>query len=181
MKPDKNLISYYGERPLGNHEHGVIAPPDGSYADSMKISDCDHGYVRATRIFGGTEDCIDVNNKCNDITVFADEWHSGGKYVCTIKGGSSNIMVGGVIMKHGSEVDVDLGNRSDQSDNSTIGVTLNFSTRDGTPVTVRVLNASRPHIMNPQQPYKFVLVLGPTVGSIWQKLFNQLVKLFGKR
>ena len=177
---DKNVISYCGERPLGIRDHGIIAPPDESYSDSLKITDCDHGYVRAIRIFGGAEDCLDVNNRCRNIEVSAGEWHSGGKYVCTIKGGSENITVGGIIVKHGSEVDVDIGNRSDQSDNTTRGVALDFSTRDGSPVTVRVLNAERPRILNPGQPYRFVLVFGPTVGSIWQKLFNQFVKLFGK-
>lgn len=177
---DKNYISYAGERPMGHKMLGDILPPDLSFADALKITDCADGSVTARRVFGGLEDCCDINNKCSDISVIADEWVSRGKYVCTVKGGSKNITLAGVIAVHGREVDIDLGNRSDQSDNPTRNVTLNFTTLDGSKVTVRVLNAERPHLLNAASNYRFVLVLGPRWGSIWQKLFNQWVKVFGR-
>ncbi|MFA5263055.1 MAG: hypothetical protein WC378_04465 [Opitutaceae bacterium] len=175
---DKNLISYCGRRPLGNITHEVIRPDDGSYSDSLKVTDCADGDIKAKAIYGGKEDCLDVNNHTQRVSVWADEWHSGGLYVCTLKGASEDLTIGGCIVVPGSETDIDIGNHSDQQSGRTIGVKLNFRRRDGKPVRVRVLHGHVPVILNPSQPYEINTIAKGWFSTVWDKL-KRLAALFG--
>jgi hypothetical protein len=129
----------------------------GSWSDTLKytdgVTDFTHRVGSAT---GGSEDIIDVNNKACDVTVVAKELWSGGKYVATIKGGSTATYLEGTIYKGGSEVDIDYGNHSDQSSAKTTGNILNVKHKSGAPVTVRVLNADKPLFTPGSGPYVYV-------------------------
>ncbi len=114
----------------------------GSHAVGVKIHDI--------QIVGGQEDVIDMNNDSSDILVENVRVHPNGKFGFTLKGGSKNIILRNVVFEtHGSEVDIDLGNWSDQDKvNKTTLVRLeNVTSVDGKPVRVRVLFASNPEVI----------------------------------
>lgn len=127
---------------------GVIRPPDDSYADALKFSDCQHVIAWADEIHGGTEDCVDVNNRCHNVAVHARRYYPRGKYVITGKGESSDLLFTGEIHGRGREADVDLGNHSDQAGGRTKGVRLGLTTADRRPIAVRVLHAWAPELLN---------------------------------
>lgn len=154
--PDKNFHSIAGET-VGQRYVGSLVPPDDSYADTLKLSRARDGAITADLVVGGREDCVDVNNLSERVFIHAQRWEPRGKYVATIKGGSSTISLSGEIHGHGSEVDVDLGNWSDQSSEITRNTKLNLTTADGSPITVRLLLAERPRLLNADvQRYRFV-------------------------
>lgn len=175
--PDKNLLSFASRRPLGVQFVGDLeAIPPGT-SDTLKITDCSDGEVRARKVFGGREDCVDVNNKCSNIFILAELFVPKGKYLATIKGGSSNITLQGDVSGHGSEVDIDIGNVSDQSDNLTGPVKLCLRHIAGDSITVRCLGGARPLILNPDvQQYKIVF----EVPGFWKSWFLKGYKLLKK-
>lgn len=145
--PDKNYLSICGEY-IGTRKLGGLTPPDGSYADTLKITGGSHsGYIFAAHITGGTEDCIDINNRCRDIIIEVPKLRAGGSYVATIKGGSRNITLCGKIWVPGETTDIDLGNWSDQSNERTTGIRLALTRADGRPVRVRLINADAPALI----------------------------------
>lgn len=150
---DRNLCNIS----LDNSEFEMVLldASNGEYADALKVSKRKNVIVEINKIVGGYEDCIDINNFSDNIAIKVDELHASGKYVATIKGSSSNIELSGHIVKHGKEVDIDIGNWSDQSNEPTKNVKLNLSSDDG-PVTVRVLAGDIPYFMNGEENYKIV-------------------------
>lgn len=147
MSADKNHLSICGEV-IGNRDLGGLTPPDGTYADTLKITGQSHsGVITAAHINGGYEDCIDINNRCHDIEIKAAKLHSGGQYVATIKGGSRNITLRGKIWRGGKTTDIDLGNWSDQCNDRTTGIRLDLARHDGSPVRVRLINADAPQLI----------------------------------
>jgi hypothetical protein len=141
--PDHNFESYASETDVR-----IIGPRliDGQgYDDALKFSNCSGVLIEGIEILGGREDCIDINRggliAMRNVTL-----NPKGKYGVTIKGGAEVVTMKSVVFcSHGSEVDIDLGNWSDQSGERTRGVTLeNVFSSDGRPVVVRVLHADRP-------------------------------------
>lgn len=117
---------------------------DRNYSDSLKLSGAENVDVFADYIRGGIEDVVDINHSHN-CSVTIQKAESEGKYVSTIKGGSSNItLVINEQLNHGSEVDHDLGNKSQQSRAKTTGISITSRLTDGSAATSRVLNADRP-------------------------------------
>lgn len=117
------------------------------FAEGLKItSQAQDITVFANKIIGGYEDCVDINNRCKNITVVANEWEPRGKYLATDKGGSENVKLKGKLLAHGTEVDVDGGNYSDQSHKTTEGISLELQAWDGSPVTYRSLDAKSWHL-----------------------------------
>jgi hypothetical protein len=115
---------------------------------------------------GGTEDCVDINNKCRNLEINCpDGFMPYGQYVATIKGGSENITVSGPIWKRAKTVEVDLGNFSDQSQAVTRGVKLGLWMVDNSPVRYRRLNAIEPTLLG--HGYKRVL----RIRGFFRKLF----------
>lgn len=159
--------------PAFNGTFNQPTPGDG-HSDTIKMSNCCWLRVVVTgRLIGGAEDCFDANNRTHDVEVYADEWESGGQYLCSIKGESKNVRVSGLVVKHGGTVDVDLGNWSDQSFERTTGVSIYFHTNDGSAVKVRVLNAWEPYLENGQnQRYE--------VNDFWKGLFQWVFFLLKK-
>jgi hypothetical protein len=131
----------------------VVAP---WWSDTLKItSGCKDFTVLAECIWGGKEDCVDINNQASIITVHCDNWHPQGKYLATIKGGSRCINLHGNVISHGSEVDVDIGNWSDQSNEPTKEVILGLYSKTGKPIIVRVLNGTTPIFIAETGPYVY--------------------------
>jgi hypothetical protein len=142
-RADHNLESYADTTDIR-----VVGPRliDGQgFDDALKFSNCSAVLVEGVEILGGREDCIDINRggliALRNVTL-----NPKGKYGVTIKGGAEVVTLKSVVFcSHGSEVDVDLGNWSDQSGERTRGVTLeNVFSADGKPVIVRVLHADMP-------------------------------------
>jgi hypothetical protein len=176
---DTNLVSFFE---LENEAVEVDIPyPDYEISDTLKISGCRAFAVRVLgNLVGGKEDCVDINNKSSNIHVTVDGIIIPmGKYVATIKGGSSHVYLSGVIMGHGSEVDIDIGNISDQSDNLTGPVYLNLLHVKGKQekITVRCIGGPRPVLMNEgEQDYEIIL----KVPGFWQSVLLKAWK-FGKK
>lgn len=144
---DKNYRSYADID--GVYINGeLIQPPDNSYADTLKFSKATTVLVDNCDITGGYEDVIDMNRYCGGIEIRNCRLFSKGEYCATIKGGSKNIVLRDVVIdNHGKTYDIDLGNWSDQSKEKTTDVELiNVTSLDGSPVTVRVLNADKPRV-----------------------------------
>ena len=164
--PDINLLSFNGPESNGRIMEMSDTLLDGSgYSDTVK---CSTGLANFCADFGdvlsGSEDALDVNNRCEHLMLSAKKWLLRGRMGITIKGGSHHISVSGTIAGHGKETDVDLGNHSDQSREPTRNVTLNLRRADGAPIRVRVLNADTPTFIAESGPYTYVFPspkLGP--------------------
>lgn len=175
---DNNLQSYYDR-----HKEVLFLPPidarghEPPVDDALKISASSHLMIFCGAIHGGREDCVDINNKSNGILVDSD-FHPNGKYVATIKGGSSNILLRGIVHGHGTEVDIDIGNVSDQSDNLTTNVRLDLIHAKGEPITVRCIGGPRPILLNEgEQEYRVVLKVPGAIQSCVLKTWKFLKKI----
>lgn len=136
-------------------EHAPRTP--FAYDDALKFTS---GLTEFTGRFGtvysGAENAADLNNKCRNVNLSADRWMANGsKYPFTIKGGSESIVITGVLDGHGTEVDVDAGNWSDQSNNWVKLWTLGLKSLDGKPIVVRCLQAHAPYFMDGTGPYVY--------------------------
>ena len=127
--------------------YGGVAVDD--YNDILKLSHATNTQILSSMIYGGTEDCIDMNRYCENILVQDTRLHPFGSYCCTIKGGTKNVILKNIVLGgHGKETDIDLGNWSDQSSELTTNITLdNVTCYDGSPVRVRVLWADPPTVI----------------------------------
>jgi hypothetical protein len=140
-------------------EHGMrhvylpaLIPPDGT-SDTLKITGKIRNlHVHTPRIHGSGEDCGDFNDGVENITVGDPDtiWVPNGKHLATIKT-AKDITLNGIQVGHGREVDVDLGNHSDQSQARTEGVFINLRTDDQTAITWRRLNATTPRLRQGQR------------------------------
>lgn len=165
--PDKNYISihgdgtgniYMGDRLLfaaGDYSQpreihlGDIIPPDDSYADALKLSGVVDLQVHADAIWGGYEDCIDINH-CRRVALYIHRADAPGKYVATIKGGSDGIELDiDVVGYRGDETDFDIGNWSDQSMERTKRVWIRAGGQ-GFPLRCRVLHGWVPKLWGGQ-------------------------------
>lgn len=158
-KPDKNLCSFNG--PLFN---GMTVDwtdrdiyPDGDIADTIKCSTGLRNFKLSLRtVRPGYEDALDVNNRCENLDITAEVWDfskGNQSYGFTLKGGSRNVRVSGMVM---GDPLVDIGNASDQSHAPTTGVRLNLQRIDGKPIRVRVLGGDLPTLENGAEHYRFV-------------------------
>lgn len=179
-KPDINLHSFNGP----DFDGAVVTMldeirPGSEISDTLKCSSRLRDFTgRFGVVYGGKEDCIDINNRCERIYIEAQRWVPQGKYLATLKGGSRSIAISGEVEGHGSEVDIDIGNISDQSDNPTKDITLNLRHVAGDPITVRVINGERPKFLNADvQQYKVVLQVPSFFGQLFAKVVHQLRKL----
>ncbi len=120
----------------------IDCPP--TFQDALKISGARFVDVECDYISGGTEDCVDINHS-DSVTLYNKSFVPKGRYVATIKGGSTNILVmfSDVIGKP-KYVDFDIGNWSDQSANRTSGVTITSQQPQSRQYTVRQLHARKP-------------------------------------
>ena len=133
-----------------------IVPPDGTYADPLKITGQVRDlHVHTPRIVGAREDCVDLNSRVRRIIVGDDDtiWEPRGRYLATIKGGSRDVELRGVVVTP-TRVDrieklvvhCDLGNHSDQSRERTENVRLMLRSENGAALTWRRINAKTPQL-----------------------------------
>lgn len=176
---DKNLHSFYetDSNSAVVMEQAGIPTPKPDWSDTIKITSGCHGlWVNIGTIWGGREDCVDINNGANGIGVNAN-FIPQGKYVATIKGGTRDItLAGSISLPGGSEVDIDLGNWSDQSSRKVTGVALNLAKPNRAPVTVRVLNADKPAIIG-GGPYEYAF---PHPDAWYHGIIVKAMLLLGK-
>lgn len=120
------------------------------FHDTVHISHGVNISILNSVIPGGTEDCVDLNNNCENINIVDTQVAPGGEYGFTIKGGTHHVsLVNVVFQTHGKTVDIDLGNWSDQNTkDKTKDIALhNVTSSDGKPVRVRVLWADKPTVI----------------------------------
>jgi hypothetical protein len=123
---------------------GEIVCPDG-WQDALKLSNISNVHVCADFIMGGTEDVIDIN-KCHDVTVSLGDTLPMGRYLATVKGGSSGVIISvNDMCGHGSETDFDFGNWSDQSQEKTVNSVVLVVTAFKE-VFVRAINSDKPQV-----------------------------------
>lgn len=176
--PDKNFLSYAGQSVGAVDLTGKLVPPAdfAPWSDTLKFSNAGNAIITGDVIQGGLEDCLDANNNSQGINVHIGRWRSGGKQVCTIKGGVKDIEVGGVIEVHGSNTDVELDQYSDQSHEPVQNVRLNFKTLDGSPIHYKSWMGVRPKILNPEQKYVCDFYLPYWAGKLWNTVYKFLKK-----
>lgn len=169
-KPDKNWISFSGDADgnvwlngeqifwadgtdkIREYYVGDVCPPDGSYADALKLSGVVRLRIIANRVYGGYEDCVDVNNKCRDVFIEATGgYFPNGRYVATIKGNSIGVVISGQIHGKAKTLEIDIGNHSDQSLRENHNITLDVWTEGNWPIRWRRLNASTIHLREGQR------------------------------
>lgn len=199
-KTDRNLVSYCGQpnglivlvdyrQPEGHtntvirqendtsaisHNIGDILSPEGHWDDALKVSGCYNLTVYAGRVEGGVEDVLDVNHSafCH---IHIEEAVPRGKYCTTQKGASAGISVDIIRQTgHGTEVDHDYGNHSDQNDADTTMSMLHVGSQadgDG-PLVVRVLRATRPAIDGVAYEFAF-----PKPGAWYHSLCIKILNL----
>lgn len=155
---DLNLTNYYDTDNNSDVVVSMVGFPITKpwWSDTVKItSGCRNFKYTAREIYGGKEDCVDVNNKARIISLFVTNWHPQGKYLATIKGGAYSVALHGDVQSHGTEVDVDIGNWSDQSNEPTTDTILGLYSQTGKPIKVRVLNGTAPYMINGTGPYVY--------------------------
>jgi polygalacturonase len=142
------------------------------YSDTLKLSKATNVLVKNCYIVGGKEDCVDMNRYCESITIQDTKVRSNGRYCFTIKGGSKNITLKNIVIEQkGSEVDIDIGNWSDQSSDLTTNIILdNVSCLNGDTVNVRVLWGDKPIVIGGNVKVK-------VVPKILVKIYRLLRKL----
>jgi hypothetical protein len=174
-KKDVNLYN------MTNNETLVNASLDGSvgYDDALKLSNVNNCKVINCHIIGGREDAIDINRGGNHL-IEGCILSSRGNFVMTIKGGAKNITIRNcTIVQQGKEVDIDLGNWSDQSQEITRYITIdNCKTAELTPlgpkpIVIRCLWADKPTILNTN--HKLIIV--PKWQLFLFKIFKKLLKI----
>jgi len=157
---DRCLFSFY-ETSNGktvDWEGTMIGSPGdkNAYDDALKFTS---GLTDFVGIFGtvysGAENCADLNNKCRNVRLSGDWVANGGKYPFTVKGGCEGITLEGTLHGHGTECDVDAGNKSDQSSNWVKNWELALISKDGSPIVVRCLLAEAPRLRPGTGPYRF--------------------------
>jgi hypothetical protein len=166
---DRNLFSFnepsrHSGKAFVLQDAGIAEPPE-TYSDTLKFSNGVDSVVVTDEhsVWGGGEDCIDMNAVSN-CTVRARGLIPRGKFCATIKGGTTGAQISGALLAHGTEVDFDLGNWSDQSSRKTGAAVLDVVSVTGDPITYRVLHAERPVLPEGTGPWKNVFPwvwLGP--------------------
>lgn len=180
---DRVLFSWYEtsngqtvdwqERVIGNS----LKPFD--YDDALKFtSQLTNFNGKFGVVYSGKENAVDVNNKCRNLTLSGERWMAnGGLYPFTVKGGSEGITITGTLDGHGTEVDVDAGNWSDQSNGWVKNWTLGLRSLDGRPIVVRCLQAKAPQLIAGTGPYKYAF---PSPNNPLHGVFIWLLQLFWK-
>jgi hypothetical protein len=171
---DRNKHSFFGEEASGRFVSFDDESGEG-YDDLFKFTGKVHNcVVSAGHVTTGREDGVDMNNEAHACVIEAALWDVRGKFLATIKGGSSGCHVGGYVRGHGSSVDVDLGNWSDQNKKRTGANLLALTHEKREPITVRVLHSEEPILATGTGPYKFVF---PKPGKWYHPLAVQLFHL----
>lgn len=105
---DKNYLSYANEINVVVEDQAIM-PPDVSYADTLKFSNCWWASVNNCSIVGGTEDCIDCY-RGGEIYIQNSDLIGLKRNGITIKGEVEKYRIEGVsFTNHGSDADIEIG------------------------------------------------------------------------
>jgi hypothetical protein len=149
---DVNTVSLYGADSNTVKDYTIIDGRSGTAA--LKItSKAFNIRVTADNLIGGTENCLDLNNECNAITVEAKVYGCEGKYAISAKT-CDNITLRGHISGTPKEWHVNLGSWSDQSNHPQTNTHLAL-TADNYPIMVWLGNADEP-IFDDKTKYKII-------------------------
>ncbi len=167
--PDRNFKSYYPESGDVSDQKLFPSGPDwpaGSWSDTVHFSRCAAQKFVRFEIGGGKEDCIDLNNNCN-ANLFSDFklWAVTSSQAITLKGGScDNEFEDLVIVYHGKNVDIEIGNWSDQGyGDNTRNVFYRVKSEDGKPVTYCYRLGSKPRFIDSNVKHLWWRSIGITI------------------
>lgn len=179
---DRNLKSFVG--PEDNNSTVDISETfdagQGGYSSALKFSvGLRYFFGVFQKVIGGRDACVDVNNLCQNLSIYVHELQPTGQFAITCKGGSKNVTIGGGLTAHGKDCDVMLDDWSDQSHAPTENVVLNITSKTGNPVRVRAMK-NKPHLQGGSGPYTFVFPQPwinprlPVIGHPWAFIFETL-------
>jgi len=120
---------------------GTAALKITSQASSLRVS--------AGRMIGGRENCVDLNNGCQDVVVECDEFEVRGKYALSAKA-CRGVAFRGHLSGRPGKWHVNLGSWSDQNKGTQTGTHLAL-TADAYPILVWVGNATVPTMDDPKK------------------------------
>ena len=113
--------------------------------------------VSSPMVPGGTDACVDINNRAYRPRVTIGEARPAGQFAATIKGGVVEPYLEiRRLLTRGTVADVILGDWSDQSHDPVIRPELNITPADGRPVRVLVLKSERPVFTPGSGPYVYL-------------------------
>lgn len=140
---DDNFFSVYGQTGVCLDGRTFSPANPAKYASILKVSHSVGVSGAALVVANGKENAVDIN-VCKDVTLCGDFGSSGsyGDQVITIKGGSEDIVISGVIHSNGGRARVQIGQWSDQSYNLSRRITLDLVSDDGSKVDVVIGRAT---------------------------------------
>lgn len=150
--PDKNALSLY-ETSNGARLAYETLDGAGDTAALKITSRATDIKVTVGTIFGGSENCVDINNECQTIYVQADVFEVRGKYALSAKT-SNAVTFTGHIKGTPSKWHINLGSWSDQS-KAVQTNTLLALTADSYPIVVWLGNAELP-VLDVPANYKLI-------------------------
>lgn len=156
---DVNLKSYVGPDFNGKRVDCGSLPvvATAGIASALKFtSGLSNFWFRCDEVRGGSDACVDVNNLCRNVEIYAGRMFPNGQFAATIKGGAQGISLYGELQSHAQVADVIIGDWSDQSHAKTTGVVLGITTKTPDPVRVLVLNGDAPLFVPGTGPYEFL-------------------------
>jgi len=136
----------------GVHLENVTLPTGDEdsliYDDVLKFSHATNCSFVGGTVYGGRENCIDMNRECENVLIEDTLLIGGATASVVIKGGSRNCTLSEVLITPGGgRWDIELGGHSDQSRKRTVNTRLFHVRRtDGRPVRVVVGRADKPEI-----------------------------------
>jgi hypothetical protein len=149
---DNNAVSLYDTDSNKVLTYDEIDGSGGTAA--LKItSKCKVLSVVVGHLIGGSENCLDLNNECEAITVRCDNYEVRGKYAISAKTCSRCMFLGHITGKP-SKWHFNLGSWSDQSSKTLTGTHLAV-TADAYPILVWVGNSELPTFDDPLK-YKVI-------------------------
>lgn len=154
VRPEGDFTCYVIPRLVLEPQISVFANTErglpSEFSDLLKFSGVRNVTIEELIIpsdeLGPRENLIDMNNACSGIRILRGELGRSRQNALTIKGGGSDILVGGMLLHRGTgHCDVELGSHSDQIYRRTVGVSLpNWQVSDGSRLRVRVGYAKKP-------------------------------------
>jgi hypothetical protein len=158
--------------------------PGPGYADTLKVSNCSEVRIENKDLLNDGEDCLDLC-RVSDSSFWKLVLTPRGKNGITIKGASSLVYVSFLLLGHGSECDVELG----QFDNywypgrkPTQFIHLHVDPEGETPI-IRLWDADYPAVHGPHRivripkvvwfPYFLFRYTQLRVENIWRRITRQ--------
>lgn len=173
MKPTEKHFWKHAHEKVGRMEHGKLHATEDCHS-TLTFHNANNAFIEIASLVGGRKEALRLDGRSFNVKVTAQEWHSGGEGLVTIRGGCDNVLVAGKIIKGGKAHDVEIDGYSDESHKASTNVVLNLTTADGSPVRYKSWMGCKPVIANPEQPYKCVFFLPHNLGAVWRELHRLL-------